>query len=340
MEKKYHYLYKITNILNDRYYIGVHNTDDLDDGYLGSGIAILNAIKKYGKENFKKEILKFFDTADEAFEYESKIVNEDLIKDPMSYNMQLGGIHYEHSGYIVIKDESSPTGYSSLSKFSDEYKNNSYTSQIKGKTIVRTDHGNKWVDIETAKKLSLPGIRKGMVTVIDEDGKYINVSINDEKYLSNKYKQINTGYVIVKDENGNIYRVSTNDPRYISGELKYIFKNTVVVRENGKNIRVSTNDPRYISGELKSSVKNRTCYKDKYGNKIYTTIDDPRVLSGELVGITKGYKRSEEAKSKFKKSMGKRCFINDGISQTKLVKIEEVTYYLDNGWQKGMMKKQ
>lgn len=59
MERKYHFLYKITNLVNQKYYIGVHNTDDLDDGYMGSGSAIQRALKKYGPLNFKREIISF-----------------------------------------------------------------------------------------------------------------------------------------------------------------------------------------------------------------------------------------------------------------------------------------
>ena len=91
ISKKFHYFYKITNLINRKYYYGIHSTDDLDDGYFGSGVAINNAYKKYGYSNFKKEILAFFDTRDEASAYESKIVNEELLKDPLCYNLVPGG---------------------------------------------------------------------------------------------------------------------------------------------------------------------------------------------------------------------------------------------------------
>ena len=53
---KFHYIYKITNLVTGDIYVGQHTTSNLDDGYLGSGTIIRYAIKKYGADNFKKEI--------------------------------------------------------------------------------------------------------------------------------------------------------------------------------------------------------------------------------------------------------------------------------------------
>ena len=54
-------IYKITNNVNGKYYIGKHQTKDLNDGYMGSGKFIKRAIEKYGVKNFTKEIIHVFD---------------------------------------------------------------------------------------------------------------------------------------------------------------------------------------------------------------------------------------------------------------------------------------
>lgn len=85
-------IYKITNNLNGMFYIGKHQTLNPNDSYFGSGTRIQRAIKKYGKQNFSKEILFIFDNEDDMNHKEIELVNEELIKDPKSYNIHLGGI--------------------------------------------------------------------------------------------------------------------------------------------------------------------------------------------------------------------------------------------------------
>jgi hypothetical protein len=58
--RKYKFIYKVTNLINKKIYIGQHATDNIKDGYRGSGVALKNAFKKYGRSNFKYEILEFY----------------------------------------------------------------------------------------------------------------------------------------------------------------------------------------------------------------------------------------------------------------------------------------
>ena len=87
-------IYKITNLINEKYYIGRHSTKNVNDSYMGSGIGIKNAINKYGIENFKKEIIVETDSAEKLWKLEKKIINKDVVKDKMSYNNAFGGKHY------------------------------------------------------------------------------------------------------------------------------------------------------------------------------------------------------------------------------------------------------
>ena len=87
-----YYLYQIKNKINNKIYIGVHQTDDINDGYMGSGTEIRKAIKKYGKDNFEKEILEYFDNEDDMYAREMEIVTEEFIARKDTYNVSLGGI--------------------------------------------------------------------------------------------------------------------------------------------------------------------------------------------------------------------------------------------------------
>lgn len=88
---KYHIVYKTTNLINGKWYIGKHTTDNIEDGYLGSGQHLKSAIKKYGKENFTREILVFCDSEEEAYIKEAELVTMEVVNDPNSYNKMPGG---------------------------------------------------------------------------------------------------------------------------------------------------------------------------------------------------------------------------------------------------------
>jgi hypothetical protein len=100
-ERKYHYLYKITCLKNGKYYIGMHSTDDMEDGYMGGGKRIKNSVSKHGKDAHRKEILGFFENREDLINGEIRIVNEELINDPMCMNLMKGG----NGGYISEENQ-------------------------------------------------------------------------------------------------------------------------------------------------------------------------------------------------------------------------------------------
>lgn len=87
----YHTIYKTINILNKKIYVGYHKAENLEDDYLGSGKHLLRSIEKYGRGNFKKEILFIFPTKAEALLKEAEMVDEEFIKRKDTYNFKLGG---------------------------------------------------------------------------------------------------------------------------------------------------------------------------------------------------------------------------------------------------------
>lgn len=95
-EKKIHYLYKTTCLVTGRWYIGMHSTNNLNDGYMGSGKRLRRSIRKHGIENHTKEILEFFENRDLLLEGEKKTITEDMVLDNNCMNLMGGG----KGGYV------------------------------------------------------------------------------------------------------------------------------------------------------------------------------------------------------------------------------------------------
>ena len=87
----FYYLYEIKNNLNDKIYVGVHKTKNMDDGYMGSGKVIQRAIQKNGLENFTKTIRETFDNSEAMFRREKEVVTDEFLARSDTYNLRRGG---------------------------------------------------------------------------------------------------------------------------------------------------------------------------------------------------------------------------------------------------------
>lgn len=113
----FYYLYEIRDNLNDKIYVGVHKTNDMNDGYMGSGKIIKRAIKKHGIENFTKTVLEEFSTSEAMYARESEVVTDEFLLREDVYNLRRGG----YGGFEYInKTGSHYKGYSSAAERNKE----------------------------------------------------------------------------------------------------------------------------------------------------------------------------------------------------------------------------
>lgn len=142
-------VYKTTNVLNGYIYIGVHKTLNPEsfDGYLGCGVRVNKpttyekaktcfqlAVKQFGCKNFKREVIAIFDTAEEAYELEGIIVNENFLARSDVYNMILGG-QVNHAKGRAVYQYNSQTG-----EFEKEYESAAKAAEVlncTGQTVTR-----------------------------------------------------------------------------------------------------------------------------------------------------------------------------------------------------------
>lgn len=266
-------IYKTTCLINGKQYIGQHITNDLDDGYLGSGTVLRRAIKLHGKENFSRDILYIFDNFDEMNEKERELVNEEIIADDNYYNVILGGKAWDCTNTLGVIDKETGVRMRIHKDLYNKDKNR-YEKFSKGKTTVYDNTLGKHIQVQssdydpTKHKRSFGGIvvevdgkrqymsrddyensnikthTYGMVTVVDlSDNKSKHVS--KEEFHSNRhnYKSITEGYVTGRHKVTNEKRrFSVNDiTEDVKAEYNFTTTNqiTVKVKETGLYINVS-----------------------------------------------------------------------------------------------------
>ena len=89
----YGYIYLTTNLINGKRYIGQKKSDIfLKEKYLGSGLALKEAINKYGKENFTVELIEWCENEDELNEREKYWISfYNAVLNKSFYNEKSGG---------------------------------------------------------------------------------------------------------------------------------------------------------------------------------------------------------------------------------------------------------
>ena len=150
------YVYQTTNLVNNKKYIGFSSkTPNNSISYLGSGTLLSKSINKYGRENFKKEILKEFDNEDEARLFEEQCINNvNAVENTEYYNLTKGG--YGGFSELAKERQRSPETRAKISEALRGQPVSEKTKQILSEKLKGTKPWNtgKERSVETKEKLS------------------------------------------------------------------------------------------------------------------------------------------------------------------------------------------
>jgi hypothetical protein len=194
-QKTIHYLYKTTCLVTGRYYIGMHSTSNLEDGYMGSGQRLRRSIRKHGPENHKKEILEFFENRELLIEAEKRMITSDMLLDVMCMNLMSGGT----GGFISVEQQryrsqcggkvhterlkTDPIFYSIfIKRMSDKMRE----SNNLGKMMSSSRFTNKTHSLETKEKIGKKNSGRGVGKENSQYGTYwVTNGVEEMKVKSN-----------------------------------------------------------------------------------------------------------------------------------------------------------
>ena len=183
------YIYKVTNIINNKIYIGLstHQAENTKD-YLGSGVLINKALEKYGKENFAKEILEDnIDSIDLLNEKEIFWIKEfNSTNKTIGYNISHGG-----AGTLGVKkslETKEKLRNANLGKKQEESTILKRTSKIKG--MKRTDESKNSISEGLKRRYSeFPHPMSGKENKHSEETKLKISESHKGKILSEEHKE-------------------------------------------------------------------------------------------------------------------------------------------------------
>lgn len=145
-------IYRTTNLITGQYYIGKHQTENPNDGYLGSGKWILAAIKKYGRRSFQKQVLFVFDTELQMNLKEKELITQEVVDDTTSYNLGVGGEGGPHFKGKKHSDETRAKISAIKQRQKRVYRRTAEdTAKMRAARIANS---GEWAGAETRRKLS------------------------------------------------------------------------------------------------------------------------------------------------------------------------------------------
>jgi len=208
-------IYKTTNLINNKIYIGCHKTENPNDDYLGSGKNLRRAIQKYGIENFKKEVLFIFDDESQMFAKEKELVTEKFCESEDTYNICPGG--QGGWGYVNSNNLNLATSKAERLK-SLEKAQNIFIEKLNSDLVFKESLIKKTK--ETIKRKYEEGFInpfKGKKHT-EESKQYIS-SIMKEKQKGEKNSQYGTMWITNRSENRKIKKIDNIPEGWYKGRV-------------------------------------------------------------------------------------------------------------------------
>ena len=203
-----HYVYRITNLINNKFYIGKHShcLSNKYDDYMG-GCKIVKAIEKYGKESFKKEIISYYKTSSCALIGEGIILTKDIANQDNCYNLKAGGEGGSAAGRklkdeTIIKRTKSQKGL----KRSEETRKRLSLAK-KGKKINHIKKRNNYI---TGKNNPLYGIPRS-----EETKQKISISNSGKTHTEEMKRKISDGVNEYWKNNEHPNKGKSRDPELV-----------------------------------------------------------------------------------------------------------------------------
>ena len=192
----YHYVYRITNLVESKHYYGKRSSKiephlDLGKKYFSSSRdKDFMRDQKENPQNYKYKVVIICKTAERALKFEIKLHNKfNVGKNESFYNKSKQSADgFDVTGMVSVKDSLGNTFQ--VSKDDTRYLSGELVSAIKGNIMVKDSANN-----------------------------IFQISADDPRYLSGELVGIAADMLVVKDSFGNTFQVSKDDPRYLSGEL-------------------------------------------------------------------------------------------------------------------------
>lgn len=307
---QYNIVYCTVNLINGKFYIGVFSTakDYIKHKYIGSGNGIKNAIKKYGKENFFRLDLEFYNNEEIIYDREAEIINTKfLIKYKNDcYNIAKGGsggwsVIHNSPNYNKIKEKCGKT----ISKIHKERYKNMSKEEYK-KLCERQKEINNRSEVKEKQKIARE--------------KFLNSMTEEEKIKY--YKNNGQGYKI-----------------YVQNMTKEEYEKLCKLKRKSY-----TNEMKLEASQRQTEIcKNRSEEeKQLINNKKKESANKPEVKEKQRQNLINRHKNeTQQQKDQIAKLCKEAnldtCFVNNGIQNKRLKKKIAEQYIINNkDWKYGM----